>query len=99
MYKRQVQYIELNNTKFLFANDRRNGRLWVKVKSKKINDISKGLKYFSKLRKKNIIVFPDTNLLNTFVEEKINEKLINHKLKYPIHFPNYLFKINLIITL
>jgi len=89
-----VQYIELNNTKFLFANDRRNGRLWVKVKSKKINDISKGLKYFSKLRKKNIIIFPDINLLNTFVEEKINEKLANYKLKHPIHFPDYLFKIN-----
>ena len=41
-----VQYIEVNNIKFLFANDRRNGRLWVKVKSKKINDISDRLKYF-----------------------------------------------------
>ena len=76
-----VQYIEVNNTKFLFANDRRNGRLWVKVKSKKINDISDGLKYFSKLRKKNIIIFPDINLLNSFVEEKINAKLVNYKLK------------------
>ena len=89
-----VQYIEVNNTKFLFANDRRNGRLWVKVKSKKINDISDGLKYFSKLRKKNIIIFPDINLLNSFVEEKINAKLVNYKLKHPIHFPDYLFKIN-----
>ncbi len=89
-----VQYFEANNTKFLFANDRRNGRLWVKVKSKKINDISDGLKYFSKLRKKNIIIFPDINLLNSFVEEKINAKLVNYKLKHPIHFPDYLFKIN-----
>ena len=44
--------------------------------------------------KKKIIIFPDINLLNSFVEEKINEKLTNYKLKHPIHFPDYLFKIN-----
>ena len=89
-----IQYVEVNNNKFLFANDRRNGRLWVKVKSNKIKDISESLKYFSKLRKKNIIIFPDTYLLKIFLDQKIDENQINNKLKLSIHFPEYLFYIN-----
>ena len=53
-----VQYFELKGSKFLFANDRRNGRLWVKIKSKKYNHLIEGLKSFSKIRKKNIIILP-----------------------------------------
>ena len=45
---------EKKGIKYLFANDRRNGRLWVKIKSYKETDIIEGIRYFSKIRKKNI---------------------------------------------
>jgi sulfate adenylyltransferase subunit 2 len=83
-----IQYFESKNHKFIFANDRRKGRLWVKVKSNKIEDIYEGIKYFSKLRKKNIILFPSQDLLSKFQDFQIPVT----KNKYQIEFPNYIFQ-------
>ena len=83
-----IQYFESKNHKFIFANDRRKGRLWVKVKSNKIEDIYEGIKYFSKLRKKNIILLPSQDLLSKFQEFQIPVT----KNKYQIEFPNYIFQ-------
>ena len=83
-----IQYFESKNHKFIFANDRRKGRLWVKVKSNKIEDIYEGIKYFSKLRKKNIILLPNQDLLSKFQEFQIPVT----KNKYQIEFPNYIFQ-------
>ena len=83
-----IQYFESKNHKFIFANDRRKGRLWVKVKSNKIEDIYEGIKYFSKLRKKNIILLPSQDLLSKFQEFQIPVT----KNKYRIEFPNYIFQ-------
>ncbi|MDB2565162.1 sulfate adenylyltransferase subunit CysD, partial [Alphaproteobacteria bacterium] len=74
--------------KYLFANDRRNGRLWVKIKSYKEIDIIEGLRYFSKIRKKNIIILPHLDLLDNF---KKSEEL-NSKSKLSIHLPQYIFQ-------
>ena len=83
-----IQYFESKNHKFIFANDRRKGRLWVKVKSNKIEDIYEGIKYFSKLRKKNIILLPSQDLLSKFQDFQIPVT----KNKYQIEFPNYIFQ-------
>lgn len=83
-----IQYFESKNHKFIFANDRRKGRLWVKVKSNKIEDIYEGIKYFSKLRKKNIILLPSQDLLSKFQDFQIPIT----KNKYQIEFPNYIFQ-------
>ena len=83
-----VQYFELKGNKFLFANDRRNGRLWVKIKSKKYDHLVEGLKSFSKIRKKNIIVLPSNELLNEF---KGSEEL-NLKSKLSIFIPQFIFQ-------
>ena len=83
-----IQYFESKNHKFIFANDRRKGRLWVKVKSNKIEDIYEGIKYFSKLRKKNIILLPSQDLLSKFEDFQIPVT----KNKYQIEFPNYIFQ-------
>ena len=83
-----IQYFESKNHKFIFANDRRKGRLWVKVKSNKIEDIYEGIKYFSKLRKKNIILLPRQDLLSKFQDFQIPVT----KNKYQIEFPNYIFQ-------
>ena len=83
-----IQYFESKNHKFIFANDRRKGRLWVKVKSNKIEDIYEGIKYFSKLRKKNIIPLPSQDLLSKFQDFQIPVT----KNKYQIEFPNYIFQ-------
>ena len=83
-----IQYFESKNHKFIFANDRRKGRLWVKVKSNKIEDIYEGIKYFSKLRKKNIILFPSQDLISKFQDFQIPVT----KNKYQIEFPNYIFQ-------
>ena len=83
-----IQYFERKNHKFIFANDRRKGRLWVKVKSNKIEDIYEGIKYFSKLRKKNIILLPSQDLLSKFQDFQIPVT----KNKYQIEFPNYIFQ-------
>ena len=83
-----IQYFESKNHKFIFANDRRKGRLWVKVKSNKIEDIYEGIKYFSKHRKKNIILLPSQDLLSKFQDFQIPVT----KNKYQIEFPNYIFQ-------
>ena len=83
-----IQYFESKNHKFIFANDRRKGRIWVKVKSNKIEDIYEGIKYFSKLRKKNIILLPSQDLLSKFQDFQIPVT----KNKYQIEFPNYIFQ-------
>jgi len=54
--RKNCQTFKKNGTKFLFANDRRNGRLWVKIKSYGTVDLIDGLKFFSKVRKKNISI-------------------------------------------
>ncbi len=84
-----VQYCEFENTQFLFANDRRNGRLWVKVKSKKSSDLIEGVKYFSKLRKKNIVLLPSKELIDKF--KQIDEINVTSKLSLiiPHHFFQY----------
>ena len=83
-----IQVFEKKGIKYLFANDRRNGRLWVKIKSYKEIDIIEGLRYFSKIRKKNIIILPHLDLLDNF---KKSEEL-NSKSKLSIHFPQYIFQ-------
>jgi len=83
-----IQYFESKNHKFIFANDRRKGRLWVKVKSNKIEDIYEGIKYFLKLRKKNIVLFPSQDLLTKFQDFQLPVT----KNKYQIEFPNYIFQ-------
>jgi len=83
-----IQYFESKNHKFIFANDRRKGRLWVKVKSNKIEDIYEGIKYFLKLRKKNIVLFPSQDLLPKFQDFQFPVT----KNKYQIEFPNYIFQ-------
>ncbi|MDB0034566.1 sulfate adenylyltransferase subunit CysD [Alphaproteobacteria bacterium] len=83
-----IQYFESRNHKFIFANDRRKGRLWVKVKSNKIEDIYEGIKYFLKLRKKNIVLFPSQDLLTKFQDFQLPVT----KNKYQIEFPNYIFQ-------
>ena len=83
-----IQYFESKSHKFIFANDRRKGRLWVKVKSNKMEDIYDGLKYLSKLRKKNIILFPNLDLLKKFK----NFKFPNEKSKYQLEFPIHIFQ-------
>ena len=83
-----IQYFESKNHKFIFANDRRKGRLWVKVKSNKIEDIYEGIKYFLKLRKKNIVLFPSQDLLPKFQDFQFPVT----KSKYQIEFPNYIFQ-------
>jgi sulfate adenylyltransferase subunit 2 len=83
-----IQYFESKNHKFIFANDRRKGRLWVKVKSNKIEDIYEGIKYFLKLRKKNIVLFPSHDLLSKFQDFQFPVT----KNKYQIEFPNYIFQ-------
>ena len=83
-----IQYHEFQNNKFLFANDRRNGRLWVKINSKKKADIIEGVKYFTKLRKKNIILLPSKDLLDELKD--IYE--INKKLKFSIIIPHHFFR-------
>jgi sulfate adenylyltransferase subunit 2 len=94
LYERQrrlilyVQYFEFKGSKFLFANDRRNGRLWAKIKSKKYNHLIEGLKSFSKIRKKNIIILPNTDLLNGLQD---SEEL-NPKSKLSILIPQFIFQ-------
>ena len=94
LYERQrrlilyVQYFEFKGSKFLFANDRRNGRLWVKIKSKKYNHLIEGLNSFSKIRKKNIVILPNPNLLNAFQD---SEEL-NPKSKLSILIPQFIFQ-------
>ena len=94
LYERQrrlilyVQYFEFKGSKFLFANDRRNGRLWVKIKSKKYNHLIEGLKSFSKIRKKNIIILPNPDLLNGLQD---SEEL-NPKSKLSILIPQFIFQ-------
>ena len=83
-----IQYFESKNHKFIFANDRRKGRLWVKVKSNKIEDIYEGIKYFLKLRKKNIVLFPSQDLLPKFQDFQFPVT----KNKFQIEFPNYVFQ-------
>ena len=83
-----IQYFEINANKFLFANDRRNGRLWTKIKSKNINDLVEGINYFSKIRKKNIVILPHKNLIDDF--KNFNE--VSIKSKYSIHFPDYIYQ-------
>ena len=94
LYERQrrlilyVQYFEFKGSKFLFANDRRNGRLWVKIKSKKYNHLIEGLKSFSKIRKKNIIILPNPDLLSGLQD---SEEL-NPKSKLSILIPQFIFQ-------
>ena len=94
LYERQrrlilyVQYFEFKGSKFLFANDRRNGRLWAKIKSKKYNHLIEGLKSFSKIRKKNIIILPNPDLLNGLQD---SEEL-NSKSKLSILIPQFIFQ-------
>ena len=94
LYERQrrlilyVQYFEFKGSKFLFANDRRNGRLWVKIKSKKYIHLIEGLKSFSKIRKKNIIILPNPNLLN----ELQGSEELNPKSKLSILIPQFIFQ-------
>ena len=83
-----VQYFELKGSKFLFANDRRNGRLWVKIKSKKYNHLIEGLKSFSKIRKKNIIILPNPDLLYEFQ----GSEELNQKSKLSLLIPQFIFK-------
>ena len=83
-----VQYFELKGSKFLFANDRRNGRLWVKIKSKKYNHLIEGLKSFSKIRKKNIIILPNPDLLYEFQ----GSEELNPKSKLSLLIPQFIFK-------
>ncbi len=83
-----IQYFEYKNYKFIFANDRRKGRLWVRVKSDKMEDIYEGLKYLTKLRKKNIILLPNLDLLKKFQ----NFRFPNTKSKYKLEFPFYIFQ-------
>ena len=94
LYERQrrlilyIQYFEFKGSKFLFANDRRNGRLWVKIKSKKYNHLIEGLKSFSKIRKKNIIILPNPDLLNGLQD---SEEL-SFKSKLSILIPQFIFQ-------
>ena len=94
LYERQrrlilyVQYFEFKGSKFLFANDRRNGRLWAKIKSKKYNHLIEGLKSFSKIRKKNIIILPNPDLLN----ELQDSEELNPKSKLSILIPQFIFQ-------
>ena len=94
LYERQrrlilyVQYFEFKGSKFLFANDRRNGRLWVKIKSRKYNHLIEGLKSFSKIRKKNIIILPNPDLLSGLQD---SEEL-NPKSKLSILIPQFIFQ-------
>ena len=83
-----VQTFEKNGGKFLFANDRRNGRLWVKIKSYSTADLIEGLKFFSKIRKKNIIIMPHLDLIENFK----NLEDLNPKSKLSIHLPQYIFQ-------
>ena len=83
-----VQYFELKGSKFLFANDRRNGRLWVKIKSNKYNHLIEGLKSFSKIRKKNIIILPNPDLLYEFQ----GSEELNPKSKLSLLIPQFIFK-------
>jgi hypothetical protein len=46
-----IQTFEYSTEKFIFANDRRNGRLWVKVKSFKLDDLIEGIQHLIKIRK------------------------------------------------
>ena len=82
-----IQVFEKKGIKYLFANDRRNGRLWVKIKSYKEVDLINGLKYFSKIRKKNIVILPHLNLLDNF--KKLEN--LESKSKLSIHLPHYIF--------
>ena len=94
LYERQrrlilyVQYFEFKGSKFLFANDRRNGRLWAKIKSRKYNHLIEGLKSFSKIRKKNIILLPNPDLLSGLQD---SEEL-NSKSKLSILIPQFIFQ-------
>ena len=94
LYERQrrlilyVQYFEFKGSKFLFANDRRNGRLWAKIKSRKYNHLIEGLNSFSKIRKKNIIILPNPDLLNGLQD---SEEL-NPKSKLSILIPQFIFQ-------
>ena len=94
LYERQrrlilyVQYFEFKGGKFLFANDRRNGRLWAKIKSRKYKHLIEGLNSFSKIRKKNIIILPNPDLLNGLQD---SEEL-NPKSKLSILIPQFIFQ-------
>jgi len=83
-----IQTFKKNGTKFLFANDRRNGRLWVKIKSYGTVDLIDGLKFFSKVRKKNIIIMPHLDLIENFKDLED----LNPKSKLSIHLPQYIFQ-------
>ena len=83
-----IQFFESKNNKFIFANDRRKGRLWVKVKSNQMKDIYEGIKYLSKLRKKNIVLFPHQELLQKFQDYKFP----TNKSNYQLEFPNHIFQ-------
>jgi len=85
-----IQTFEHSTEKFIFANDRRNGRLWVKVKSFKLDDIIEGIQHLIKIRKKNIIVLPHSHLIEVFLN-KTNPQL-KSKAKFSLHFPNYIFQ-------
>ena len=80
-----IQFFESKNNKFIFANDRRKGRLWVKVKSNQMKDIFEGIKYLSKLRKKNIVLFPHQELLQKFQDYKFPTTKSNYQLEFPNH--------------
>ena len=80
-----IQFFESKNNKFIFANDRRKGRLWVKVKSNQMKDIYEGIKYLSKLRKKNIVLFPHQELLQKFQDYKFPITKSNYQLEFPNH--------------
>ena len=80
-----IQFFESKNNKFIFANDRRKGRLWVKVKSNQMKDIYEGIKYLSKLRKKNIVLFPHQELLQKFQDYKFPTTKSNYQLEFPNH--------------
>ena len=94
LYERQrrlilyIQYFEFKGSKFLFANDRRNGRLWAKIKSKNYNHLIEGFKSFSKIRKKNIIILPNPDLLNGL--QDLEE--LNPKSKLSILIPQFIFQ-------
>jgi len=85
-----IQPFEHSSIKFIFANDRRNGRLWAKVNSFRYDDVLEAIQNFTKIRKKNIVLLPHPNLLEVFL--KGSQLRLKSKSKFTIHFPNYIFQ-------
>ena len=85
-----IQPFEHSSIKFIFANDRRNGRLWAKVNSFRCDDVLEAIQNFTKIRKKNIVLLPHPNLLEVFL--KGSQLRLKSKSKFTIHFPNYIFQ-------